>query len=364
MRLFTFFSMPVSTSLGQSVWQHARLRIQLICLAITLVIGVADYFAGREVTLAFIYAAPISVAAWFAGRATGLVLAVLSVALWIGGDLAVGLYSGVLVSAINCAYRLAFYCLLALALARLGELQRSAERRAEYRAQALARETAERERLEQDMIEISEREQRRIGQDLHDSLCQHLMGTALAGQALAETLQAAERPEAEKARKLVQLVEESITVARGMAKGLHPVEMEADGLMRALEDFATSTSDIFGIRCHFLCHVPVLISPPAAATHLYRIAQEAVHNAIKHGHASEIRILLDESESGAGLVISDNGEGFSEPLPDNGGMGLRIMADRAKMIGARFAIARNVGRGMELSCWLPTATIQGERLHV
>lgn len=364
MRLSTSFTARVLEPLSQSVSDRAKRRIQLVCLAVTLLIGVADYFAGRDITLAFIYGAPIAVAAWFTGRMSGLLLAVLSVALWISGDIAIGLYSSALITAINSVCRLSFYTLLALALARLGELQRSAERRAEYRAQALARETAERERLEQDMIEISEREQRRIGQDLHDSLCQHLMGTALAGQTLAESLQIAGRPEAAKARKLVQLVEESIAVARGMAKGLHPVEMEADGLMRALEEFATTTSEIFDIRCRFLCHVPVLVRPPTAATHLYRIAQEAVHNAIKHGHAREIRILLDESESGTGLIISDDGEGFPDPLPENGGMGLRIMADRAKMIGGRLVIARNADHGMELNCWVPASPTQREESHV
>ncbi len=364
MRVPTLFMTRVLAPLSQGVSHRAKLYIQLICLAVTVLIGVADYLAGRDITLAFIYAAPISVAAWFTGPAAGLLLALLSVVLWISGDIAIGLYSGVLITTINGVCRLGFYSVLALALARLGELQRIVERRAEYRAQALARETAERERLEQDMIEISEREQRRIGRDLHDSLCQHLTGTALAGQALVESLLAAQRPEALKARKLVQLVEESIGVARGMAKGLHPVEMEADGLMRALEEFAGTTSEIFGIRCQFLCHVPVLVRPPAAATHLYRIAQEAVHNAIKHGHAQEIRILLDESESGTGLVISDDGEGFPDPLPDNGGMGLRIMADRAKMIGGRFTIARNADHGMELICWLPASPTQREVLYV
>jgi signal transduction histidine kinase len=225
----------------------------------------------------------------------------------------------------------------------------------------LAKETAERERLEQEMLDISEREQRRIGRDLHDSLCQHLTGTAVAGHVLAETLSSAGRSEAASARKIVGLVEEAVGLARGIAKGLLPVEMGAEGLMQALEEFASTTSEIFGIQCRFLCHAPVLIQTPAAATHLYRIAQEAVGNAIKHSHAHEISILLDESDSGIRLVISDDGDGFPDPLPDNGGMGLRIMADRAKMIGGRFIVERNPDHGMELSCLIPASKLDGTR---
>ncbi len=356
MRPSTFLSTRVLGPLSRRVASQSGLQIQIACLLVTLVIGFADYLAGRDVTLAFIYAVPISVAAWFVGRLSGFLLAVLSVLLWIGGDIATGLYSSPLITVINCIFRLAFYCLLVFTLAKLGVLQRNFERRAEYRARALAKETAERERLEQEMLDISEREQRRIGQDLHDGLCQHLTGTALAGHVLAENLSAAGRSEASGARKIVELVEEAIALARGVAKGLLPVEMEAEGLMQALEEFASTTSEIFGIQCRFVCPVPVLIPMPAAATHLYRIAQEAVGNAIKHGHARKILVLLEESESGIRLVISDEGDGFHEPLPENGGMGLRIMADRAKMIGGRFTVAHNPERGMKLSCWIPAST--------
>lgn len=356
MFLSSSFFARVLTPLNREVSPRQMRQIQFACLLVTLVIGATDYLAGRDITLAFVYALPISVVSWYAGRFSGLLLAVLSVVLSVGGDIVLQLYSGVLITTINCVCRLSFYGLLALAMARLGRLQRDVERRAEHRALALARETAERTRLEQEMIEISEREQRRIGRDLHDGLCQHLTGTAMAGQVLVETLSGAQRPEAAQARKLVRLVEDAVTAARGMAKGLHPVEMEADGLMRALEEFAATTSELFGVQCRFLCHVPVLIRAPMTAIHLYRIAQEAVSNAIKHGRARQVFVLLDETEAGIRLVISDDGSGFSD-RPNNGGMGLRIMADRAKMIGGEFSISRNGDGGMELTCWSPTSAV-------
>ncbi len=355
MRFSIFLSTRIFQPISHRVAARPKSQITVACLLLTVSIGFVDYLAGRDITLAFIYAVPISISAWFVGRTISLLLALLSVALWIGGDIATGLYSSPLTTIVNCVVRLSFYSLLGVTLVRFGRLQRGLERRAEYRARALAKETAERERLEQEMIDISEREQRRIGRDLHDGLCQHLTGTALAGHALAETLSSAGRGEAAGVQKIVDLVEEAIELARGMAKGLHPVEMEAGGLMQALEEFAATTSDIYGVRCRFLCHVPVLVRNPASTTHLYRIAQEAVGNAIKHGGAREVRIILDESERSIRLVISDNGHGFSEPPPGNRGMGLRIMADRAKMIGGQLTIARNTGRGMELCCRIPRA---------
>ncbi len=363
MRFSTFLSTRVFEPFSRRVAARPKPQIAIACLLLTLLIGFVDYLAGRDVTLAFIYAVPISISAWFVGRSVSLLLALLSVALWICGDIATGLYSSPLTTVVNCAVRLAFYALLVVTLVRLGRLQRGLERRAEYRARALAKETAERERLEQEMIDVSEREQRRFGRDLHDGLCQHLTGTALAGHTLAEKLSSEGWNEAGSAHKIVDLVEEAIEMARGMAKGLHPVEMEAGGLMLALDEFAATTSDIYGIRCRFLCPVPVLIQNPASATHLYRIAQEAVGNAVKHGRAQEIRILLDESERGIRLTISDDGSGFPEALPDSGGMGLRIMADRAKMIGGKFLIARNAERGMALSCWIPHTAASLEIAH-
>jgi signal transduction histidine kinase len=229
-------------------------------------------------------------------------------------------------------------------LVRLRYLQRNLEELARVRAVALSHEIAERERLEREMLEISEREQRRIGQDLHDGLCQHLTGTALAGQLLAEKLTRRELPEPREARKVVDLIEEAITLARGMAKGLHPVEMKSDGLMQALEEFCVSTSELFESQ--------------STAIHLYRIAQEGVGNAIKHGRPTRIVVQLEEIEEGTQLMISDNGSGLPASAPPGNsiggnGMGLRIIADRAKMIGGHFRVDRGRFGGAELSCLIP-----------
>ena len=336
-------------------------HVGFVCFVAVLAIGYIDYQLGTTITLSVVYAVPISAAALFIGGVPALWLSLFSVVISIGGDYlliqeaiargatrAPPFYT---IWLVNGVLRLLFFAFLVTVLTRLRHLHMDMELRVQERALALARETAERERLEHEMLEISEREQRRIGRDLHDGLCQHLTGTALASHVLAEKLDARSQPEAEGARRIVDLLEEGIGLARSMAKGLHPVEMHADGLMEALEEFAATTSQLFGIQCRFECQMPILIRTPATATHLYRIAQEAVSNAIKHGRASHIVVSLDETEAGICLAVIDNGHGT--PLQSGKGMGLRIMADRAKMIGAQFAVQSQHPHGVELSCLLP-----------
>jgi len=129
--------------------------------------------------------------------------------------------------------------------------------------------------------------------------------------------------------------------------------MKSDGLMQALEEFCFSTSELFAVDCHFDCQMPVLIESPSTAIHLYRIAQEGVGNAIKHGHPTRILVQLEEIEEGTQLVISDNGLGLKYSAPSKDGMGLRIIADRAKMIGGRFRVDRGRFGGAELTCLIP-----------
>ena len=329
-------------------------EIALFALGLVLVIGIADYAAGKNVSLSILYVLPVWIAAWYVGTTYAFGLAVLSVVIWIAGDVATGLmFPDFLVGLWNALVRLIFYALLLILFRRLKSLQEDLATRVEERATALTHEIAERQRLERDLLEVSEREQRRIGQDLHDGLCQHLTGTALAAQVLAEKLVDDGQPEeARDSQRIVDLIETGIVMARGMAKGLHPVEMGADGLMQALDEFTATTSEMFGISCRFECDSPVLVHAPAVATNLYRIAQEAVSNAIKHGRAKEIVVSLDNSEQGIKLMIADSGCGFPNPLPESQGMGLRIMANRARVIGATFWSKSGLAGGAEIGCIL------------
>jgi len=328
----------------------------VIAVMLVPAIGVANYLAGKDITLSVFYVLPIAIAAWFIGRSFALVIACLSVIAWIAADFVDGIhYDNIFLLLWNATIQLLLYVVVIVLIHRMQFLQEDLERRVEARTSDLTREILERKALERGMLVAAERERRSIGQDLHDGLCQQLTGTALAGQALAEKLAADGRNEAGETRRIVVFIEEAISLARKLAKGLNPVDLQAGGLMEALEEFAATTTDLFGIQCRFVCDLPVLVHSPTTALHLYRITQEAVSNAVKHSGASEIVVRLDRVETGIRLTVSDNGSGIPHARFIREGMGLRSMADRAKVIGAEFAIGRRWNGGTELTCTAPIA---------
>lgn len=332
-----------------------RSRIVLVALAFLIIVavGLVDYLTGFETSFSTFYLLAIGLAAWFVGRGFAVFISILSVVVSAAGDLAKGAhFSSPFVSAWNAVILLTFYLVVVWLLSRLRSFHHNLGAQVRERTAALTEEMAERERLERELLEISEREQRRIGQDLHDGLCQHLTGAMLAGQVLGGKLAALNLPVADDANKVVELVEEGINLSRRLAKGLYPVDMEADGLMLALEEYAATSSALFKVSCRFECDSPVLIHHPATAGHLYRITQEAVGNAIKHGKARNILIRLDISEEGMVMSIKDDGVGMPEPLPENRGLGLRIMAHRSAMIGGTFKARRDETGGTLLTCKL------------
>lgn len=213
----------------------------------------------------------------------------------------------------------------------------------------LGNEIAERRRLEQEIIEISEAAQTHIGQELHDGLGQLLTGIAFVCKGLENSLAKRSLPEADAARKIVQLVAEAIDQTRLLARGLYPVEVEANGLMSALKDLAARTSEIFGVHCAFLCDKPTPVNERIAAINYYRIAQEAVNNAVKHGRAGHILIMLSVVNDKIRLTVADDGVGI-EPLKTSRqkGMGLNIMRYRANMVGATLDIRSVTGGGTEI----------------
>ncbi len=215
--------------------------------------------------------------------------------------------------------------------------------------QALRDERTESRRLEEAILDISGREQTRIGQDLHDGLGQHLTGIAFMSKVLQQKLTEKSMPEAAAAAKIVALVNEAIHKTRELSRGLLPVLSDPSGLMSALERLASELEDLFHIWCRFVCPEPVLIHDNTLATHLYRIAQEAANNAIRHGCASQIGITLAAAEDKIALTIEDDGVGIPETLSGTG-MGLHIMDYRAKMIGGTIEIQRAPGRGTRIMC--------------
>ena len=208
----------------------------------------------------------------------------------------------------------------------------------------------EREQLEKALLNISAREQRRIGQDLHDGLGQHLTGIAFMAKVHEEKLAEQNLRDATDAAKIVRLVNEAVHKTRELARGLLPVMSDAQGLMSALQLWSQEVEDIFGISCKFECEPRVLIHDEIVATHLYHIAQEAVNNATKHGHAKKIRLRLLAQNGSGTLMIIDDGSGIPEDRQYSQGMGLHIMNYRAGMIGGRLEVTRNETGGTTVSC--------------
>jgi PAS domain S-box-containing protein len=221
------------------------------------------------------------------------------------------------------------------------------------------RDISDRKRLEKTILEIGETERRRIGQDLHDGLGQHLTGVAFMGKVLEDRLAELAIPESAEAAKIVRLVNESIRMTRELARGLLPVASEGRGLMSALERWAGEIRELYHVNCRFECCDFVSAYDGALADQLYRLAQEAVTNAIKHGRAQNITILLAVVRGGGVLTIRDDGCGFDVVPKSQSGLGLRIMSYRAKMISGSLSVQSYPGNGTVVRCLFPIGDHQG-----
>jgi signal transduction histidine kinase len=214
----------------------------------------------------------------------------------------------------------------------------------------IVRDMTRRKQLEREILEISNREQRRIGQDLHDSLCQHLAGIGFMGKVLERKI-ASEAPlKQEDVSEIVNLIDQAITLTKGYARGLNPVELPADGLMFALDKLAENVRKLFGVSCEFVCDEPIYLHDNEMANHLYRIVQEAISNAIKHGKAGRIVISLKRSGPSCLLTVSDNGIGIRKARSTGKGMGLNIMRYRASMFGATVDMRCREQGGTDMVC--------------
>ena len=208
--------------------------------------------------------------------------------------------------------------------------------------------------LEKQMMEIGDQVRRRIGQDLHDDLCPHLIGIQGISTVLAENLREANSPSLPLAEKAVELNQSAIEKARTLARGLCPVHLVAHGLLTALENIAYHTETAFDLECCVEGDERVVVADNTVATHLYYIAQEAVQNAVKHARASGIMISLTQDQSKINLSIRDDGRGLPGYIAP-GGIGLQIMQYRANIIGATFKALSNPGSGTTIHVSLGAA---------
>jgi PAS domain S-box-containing protein len=221
------------------------------------------------------------------------------------------------------------------------------------------RDVTDRIQLEREILEISEQERRRLAQDLHDGLGQLLAGTTYLTSTVRQRLAAKYAPEASELGRIQEVMSEALAQTRSLARGLHPVDPDPGGLMAALEALAARTQQLFHVHCRFNCPQPVLIQNDTVATHLFRIAQEALTNAIKHGKASRIKIVLTQKLGRVYLAVRNNGAGMFPLQPKSAGLGLRIMHYRARMIRGSLSIRERANGGIRVVCSVPLSAENG-----
>jgi two-component system, chemotaxis family, CheB/CheR fusion protein len=207
--------------------------------------------------------------------------------------------------------------------------------------------------LARTILAFGERELERVGRDLHDSLGQLLTGVSMFHRVLTNALAAKQLSEAVTAQKEAELLEETRAEVRRIARGLNPLGNEPHALLAALQDYAGRIEGVHKMRCAVHCPEPVTVPTPEIATHLYRIVQEAVGNAVQHGSPEMISIALTERRGMILLEVRDNGSGFTKPATDHMGLGLKIMQARAEAISARMQISRTKPHGTRVRLQLP-----------
>jgi len=208
---------------------------------------------------------------------------------------------------------------------------------------AIVSDVTEQHRLQREILEVSEHERRRIGQDLHDSLCQMLTASTFAVGSLEERLVRDNPPAAQSAHEIGELIRRANGEARNISRGLYPIELEAGGLIAALQRLADDITRAGKARCEFIGDPDVTVANPMQALHIYRITQEAVANALRHGAATTIVIVLKLANDQVFLEVVNNGRDWPLELSEPGhspGMGLTIMAYRARMIGGALQVCR------------------------
>ena len=221
----------------------------------------------------------------------------------------------------------------------------------------LARDVTQQRELEHDIVRISTKEQERIAHDLHDGLGQLLLAVAFRGKVMEKEIRKGNVISPEQALEVVDLAMQASQQARQLARGLDPVVLDREGLYTALNDLAFQTQQRFEVHCVCACSSQTLIRDKFVATHLYRIAQEAVNNAVRHSNAEQIRIQLAAQNGSVNLSVQDNGSG----MPDNGeagsGMGIRNMRYRARLVGGELNITSSQNAGTTVTCIMDSSRV-------
>lgn len=309
---------------------------------IMILIGWMDYAGGWELSMYLFYAIPILFVVWRGERRIAVIMAILcGLMLWLankGGNPYRSEWSYHWASLGRGVY---------LILVAVGGISVRAKLKAD---RALIETLENTRRLEREILEASEHERQRIGRDLHDGLCQQLAAIGFAARSLVDDLQARSLPEAEEAGKIEELLRESVAQTRDLARGIFPVLSGGAGLAVALDELVGTGARLTGMNVSFRDEGDVDVTDPETAMHLYRIAQEALNNALHHSCGREVIISLRRDGESVRLAVEDDGLGIPGNPGTRAGMGLKTMAYRARVLGAVLEIRRRSPRGTMVSC--------------
>ncbi len=336
-------------------------RALLVILATMIVIGISDYVTGIQVSLLLFYCIPVILAVVWLGWRAAVMVAVGSVVLRMIGDFVAN--DGDILptwNLWNALTALPVFLILIWILDAFFSLNRQLEQRVKDRTVALVDAERTRRQLEAELLAVGSRERNVIGHELHDEICQHLVGTALAAQVLAQRLNEKNSSLAASAETIVALLEEGADKTRKLAHGLLLSEIEPEKLGEKLAEIADQATGA-GVLCRFVQEGDTLVGDAGTAAHLFRIAHEALRNALKHAAPRRINISLLGSATAIDLIVEDDGVGMAANAQSNAGknagMGLRVMANRAALIGASLIVSPaseyHMGSGTAVLCRLP-----------
>ena len=322
-------------------------------ISIVSAVGFVDYITPYQLSMFVFYAFPIFLIGWHGGRSSALAFAIVCVIIsgfanWESHPFPS--WHGYAWSVTNrmCAFLFVAFC---------GASMKNYREAARAQMEALERTR----QLEQEIVRTSEREQMRIGQDLHDGVCQNLAAIDCATECLRSELEENGISHAATARVIQKLLRETIVDARNLARGIFPVHMDAEGLSIALNDLVSTTNQLRQTAITFEASDNIQIKEPATAMHLYRSAEEALSNAMRHADASNVAVRLVRDGYALIITVSDDGRGFcfSSSEASSEGMGLRTMRYRANLIGAKLTVDTRPSEGTFVMCSIPIPPASG-----
>jgi signal transduction histidine kinase len=339
---------------------HRRLssaRSSVKYFTATVLVGVvagADWIVGEEISFSIFYLLPIAYSAWFISARAGIATAFVSALIWYFVEVAQHPpYSREWIPMWNATVRFAFF-IGGVGLARMiRNTQRRLYREVARKTRTLRAEADRRRRLERELMEVTAREQFRMAQDLHDGLGQYLSALSFHARMLSDDLRAVHSPQTAQAERMVEIIRATNQTIRRLDRALRMPDVIDDGLSAALLSLAEEFQRLTGIQCEAdVAQVPRVLDPFCVGM-LFRIVQEALNNAVKHGSPRRIRVSAVVDNGVLHTQVVDDGAGLSVQRDSAGGSGLRTMKLRAELIGAQLSLRSNVDAGCTVECLLP-----------